>query len=143
VDVHRPVAGADALLKAGPSIVSMMVEKGPWERFTWTLPRSPDLDEHLDNLPALTPIPTAETAGRSAWLRVERQVTQGFPQANGALFMIRLHIVPLEDVAADPATARALAAAVRSMTPGSLAYKSLHDWHEPLLAYLDRRGDSA
>ncbi|MDB5102257.1 MAG: hypothetical protein JWM80_6678 [Cyanobacteria bacterium RYN_339] len=140
VEVHRPVPGVDALLKAAPSIVGMMVDKGPWERFTWTLPRSSALDEHLDALPARGPIPSVEAVGRSAWLRVERQVTHGFPAAEGALFTIRLHIVPLEEAVADPAMARALASAVRSKTPDSVAYKQLQDWQEPLLAYLDGRG---
>jgi hypothetical protein len=137
VEVHRPVAGVDALLKAAPSIIGMMVDKGPWERFTWTLPRSPKLDEHLDVLPASYPVPAAADVGHSAWLRVERQVVQGFPAADGALFTIRLHIVPLATVVAEPGADAALAAAVRSMTPESLAYKGLADWHEPLLAYLE------
>jgi hypothetical protein len=137
VEVHQPVAGVDALLKAAPSIIGMMVDKGPWERFTWTLPRSAKLDEHLDVLPESYPVPAPEQVGENAWLRVERQVVQGFPPAEGALFMIRLHIVPLSQVVAEPGAALALAAAVRSMTPASLAYKGLADWHEQLLAYLE------
>ena len=140
VEVHRPVPGIDPLLKAAPSLIETMIAKGPWERFTWTLPRYPDLDEHSDVVAARprSPVPAPADAGRSAWLRVERQVIQGFPEAEGALFLIRLHITRLDAVAGDdPQAAAALASAVRSKTEKQLAYKSLHDWHGPLLAYLD------
>lgn len=141
VEVHRPVAGIDPLLKAAPSLIETMINKGPWERFTWTLPRTPDLDEHLDVVAARPQpgIPAVEDVGRSCWLRVERQVVQGFPAADGALFTIRLHILPLERVVQEPGAASALASAVRSKTEASLAYKSLADWHPVLLAWLDQR----
>lgn len=140
VEVHAPIPGIEPLLKAAPSIIEMMINKGPWERFTWTLPRYADLDEHLDVVAARPKgaLPTVETAGTSAWLRVERQVVQGFPEADGALFLIRLHITRLDEVVeGDPAAAAALASAIRSKTAPQRAYKALHDWHEPLLEYLD------
>jgi hypothetical protein len=139
VAVHAPIPGIDPLLRAAPSLLETMVHRGPWERFTWTLPRHPDLDEHLDVVAHRPkPVPAASEAGASAWLRVERQVVQGFPDAEGALFLIRLHITRLDEVVGDdPAAAGALASAVRSKTPAQLAYKALDDWQEPLLAYLD------
>ena len=86
VAVHAPIPGIEPLLKAAPSLIDTMITRGPWERFTWTLPRHPGLDEHLDVVARRhSPVPSAEEAGRSAWLRVERQVVQGFPEAEGAL----------------------------------------------------------
>jgi hypothetical protein len=145
VEVHRPVAGIDPLLKAAPSLIETMITKGPWERFTWTLPRTPDLDEHLDVVAArpYPGVPAVEDVGRSCWVRVERQVVQGFPDADGALFTIRLHILPLERVVQEPGAAAALASAVRSKSEASLAYKSLADWHPVLLAYLDAQAAAA
>ncbi len=140
VEVHKPIPGIDPLLKAAPSLIDTMITKGPWERFTWTLPRYADLDEHVDVVAARprTPLPTAAEAGAAAWLRVERQVIRGFPEAEGALFLIRLHLTRLDEVVEhDPPTAAALASAVRSKTEAQRAYKALHDWHEPLLEYLD------
>jgi hypothetical protein len=140
VEVHAPIPGIDPLLKAAPSLVDAMIGKGPWERFTWTLPRYPHLDEHVDVVAARgkPPVPKAADAARAAWLRVERQVIQGFPEADGALFMIRLHVLPLHEVlAAEPTAAAALASAIRSKTAPQRAYKALDDWHEPLLAHLD------
>lgn len=146
VEVHKPIPGIDPLLKAAPSLIETMIAKGPWERFTWTLPRYPDLDEHLDVVAARpkSPPPTAAEAGTAAWLRVERQTIQGFPEEGGALFTIRLHITRLDEVVEhDPQAAAALASAVRSKTEAQLAYKALDDWREALLGYLDARAIQA
>jgi hypothetical protein len=139
VAVHAPIPGIDPLLRAAPSLLETMVHRGPWERFTWTLPRHPDLDEHLDVVAGRPrPVPASAEAGAAAWLRVERQVVQGFPEADGALFLIRLHITRLDEVVGeDPMAAASLASAIRSKTEAQLAYKALDDWREPLLAYLD------
>lgn len=140
VDVHRPVAGIEPLLKAAPAMVASMIDRGPWERFTWTLPLDDHLDHHLDRHypdPCRAEDVQPAEVGDLATVRIERQVIQGFPAEEGALFMIRIYLDPLARVGADPASRQALAAAVRSMTPASLDYKALTPWRESLLKYLD------
>ena len=72
-------------------------------------------------------------------MRVERQTLTGFPAAHGALFTIRPYVYPLEVAVQTPEHARALAAALRTMTPEQQIYKGLRGVLPDLLIWLDER----
>ena len=128
------------LVKAAPSLIDMVIRKGPWERFAWGVSTDTVLNHHPDNPddPARTLTDySAEGAGRGTWLRIERQTLTGFPAEFGALFTIRTYFTPVAEVATMGDRRAALASAIRGMSEASLEYKGLVKLKAPLLEYLD------
>lgn len=82
---------------------------------------------------------TAENAGETLVLRVERQTLSLLPLSAHVLFGIRVHVYPLTLICRRPEIAHRLSGAVRELPESLAAYKSLPAIREPLLAYLDRR----
>ena len=68
---------------------------------------------------------TAENAGEKLWLRVERQTLRRLPQSRAVVFTIRTLVRRLDEVAADPVVAGAMAARIREMEPGMAGYKGM------------------
>ncbi|MEK7949303.1 heme-dependent oxidative N-demethylase family protein [Luteolibacter soli] len=130
--VHQPVAGFGKLAKAAPSLVGMMVEKGPFVRFAWGIGTDRDLNHHPGNefqgRAFSTTVPVLE-------LRIERQTLTSFPEAGASLFTIRTYFL---DVAKEISgeEREALVSAIDSMTAESLAYKGLDGSKEAIKAWL-------
>ena len=80
---------------------------------------------------------TAENAGDTLFVRVERQSLRLLPVSGAVLFGIRVHVYPLHRFAASAAR---VAAAVRALPDAIARYKSLPAIQAPLLAWLDRQG---
>jgi len=80
---------------------------------------------------------TAENAGDTLFVRVERQTLRLLPVSGAVLFGIRVHVYPLHRFAASAAR---VAAAVRALPDAIARYKSLPAIQAPLLAWLDRQG---
>ncbi|CAM3725577.1 heme-dependent oxidative N-demethylase subunit alpha family protein [Deinococcus frigens] len=136
VAVHSPVAGAGPMNATVSRLVDAVIGRGPFVRFVWGIA----LDYWLDHHPAtLEPGEAAPFDPDTAFVRVERQTLTGFPAAHGALFTIRPYLYPLEVAVQTPAQARALAAALRTMTPGQQIYKGLRGILPNLLIWLDER----
>ena len=83
---------------------------------------------------------TADNAGQTLFLRVERQTLRRLPITDAILFGIRVHNYPLHSVARDAPTARQLAGAVRALPESIVHYKSFLPFRPALLAWLDARG---
>lgn len=137
VAVHAPVAGSGPMNAAAPRLVDAVITRGPFVRFAWGVA----MDDRLDHHPAAPPGADRAASTRfdpdGAFLRVERQTLTGFPDVHGALFTIRPYTYPLREAVAHPAHARALAAALRSMTPEQVTYKGLGTLLPDLLAWLE------
>jgi hypothetical protein len=88
----------------------------------------------------INPAITAENAGETLNLRVERQTLRRLPRSDAVLFGIRVHVYPLARVIATPMVAARLAAAVRSLPAELTRYKSLGTFDDALLGWLDRAG---
>ena len=129
-----------------------MVDKGPFERFVWTLSSEPNLARWPQpaqssspsplTTPPTTPPTTAASRPESADLsdivfRCERQVTFGVPSFGASWFLIRVHVAPLPEVCADPGRRSRLVAALRSMSDDVVAYKNLQRLRERVLAAWD------
>jgi len=138
--IHAPVAGSGPLNATAPRLIDAVISRGPFVRFAWGVAMSDRLDHHPAAPPDADRAPATAFDPDRAFLRVERQTLTGFPAAHGALFTIRPYIYPLADAVADPAHARALAAAHRSMTPDQVEYKGLTALLPGLLAWLDDQG---
>ncbi len=83
---------------------------------------------------------TIANAGERCFLRLERQTFSRLPRTHGILFTIHTYRAPIAAVAGEPARARRLAAALRTMPPAMREYKGLTGYVEPLIAYLEARG---
>ncbi|ANE43152.1 heme-dependent oxidative N-demethylase subunit alpha family protein [Deinococcus puniceus] len=134
--VHAPVAGSGPLNATAPRLVDAVISRGPFVRFAWGVAMSDRLDHHPAAPPDADRAQATAFDPDRAFVRVERQTLTGFPEAHGALFTIRPFIYPLRQAVADPAHARALAAAHRSMTPEQVEYKGLTALLPDLLAWL-------
>lgn len=82
---------------------------------------------------------TADNAGASLFLRVERQTLRLLAGTGAVVFGIRVHVYPLERVITAPSVAQRLASAVRALPDEVLHYKSMRPFRAALLAWLDQR----
>jgi hypothetical protein len=117
---------------------NLTVER-PMVRTNWSIHDDPALFQpqgHGDR-PADPPI-TVDNVGARLFLRSERQTLRRLPATGAVLFTIRTYQCPVAEVAADPARAGDLAAAVEAFPPETLAYKGLTQHKAALLAYLAR-----
>ena len=109
----------------------------PGVRFNWSIVDSPELHLSQDKLvTAFDPVITAENAGQTLWLRVERQTIRRLPDSGGVLFTIRTYVYPLAQVAAVPTVASQLAHAVQNLRADMQVYKNLLPFRLALLNYL-------
>ena len=140
--VHAPVADSAVLLAASRQLVQLATAGERWERTVWTLSPSGRYDQHPGRHPR-TPWPQAGNAddlAATCFFRAERQTF--FPVGGGtrqAVFTIRVMLAPLAEAVATPLHARALHAAIDSMSPAVLEYKGLAAARVPLLDWLSRR----
>ena len=129
VATHTPVPNMEKTLAVAAKLQQMLLERGPFVRFTWGISTTPALDTH----PSVTEPPYA---GGDAWLRTERQVIRRIPEHQAFLFTIRVMVEPLSDIRKSITDASALAAALRSMDEKSRIYKSVDGHVDALCAYL-------
>jgi hypothetical protein len=138
--VHEPVPGYQEVLAASVDRLFDRLEPGAliW-RSNWAIGTSRRLFE-----PERDPTELARAAqlsaadvGRALYLRVESQTLRRLERSRAVLFTIRVFVDPLEELAARPAAARDLAAAIRGLTQAQRRYKSLDRIERPLLGYLD------
>lgn len=127
---HTPVPGMEKIRTAARGLTAAMVERPPTVRFTWGVEFSECLNLH-PLAEAANPATRHESADRLVqahplFLRVERQVIYGLPNADAALFLIRPHVYDLRRLIRDvPARRDALIAALQSMPAASRIYKGL------------------
>lgn len=89
--IHAPIPGMN--LKNSKAVAKSMVHGGPFVRFVWGLCYERKLSTH----------PSFESAKFNkndprVWVKVERQVTCGFPEVESALFIIRQEIIEPEEI---------------------------------------------
>jgi hypothetical protein len=117
--IHAPVPNSTTLQNATPNLTKAVLERGPFERFVWTLQGSDALGAHLERPPI--------DSGGLYW-RIERQTFFPMPDLERYWFVIRVHVVPLETVLT-PDRARALSVALEKISASLTTHKRL----EPLL----------
>jgi hypothetical protein len=122
-EIHAPVPGMNRA--NGRKLVEAMVNHGPFERFVWGVA----FDRRLNHHPRL---PRSPFDPDNVYVKVERQVTVGFPRHRAALFVLRQYVV--EDV-----DRPALADAVEAMSSDQLRYKGLEGCRDQLLDVLRKQ----
>ena len=124
-DLHAPIPGMK--LENSLQLVEAMVHSGPFERFIWSVVHEDKLNFHPD-LPKQSFNPLRPVL----FIKVERQVTVGFPEAGGALFLLHESLIPTEEI-----VVQALFDAIRAMNPAEREYKGLQDCDLGLLPWLE------
>lgn len=136
--IHQRVPTySQKLARPVDNIFARLRDDFPGLRFNWSIVDSPELHLSQDKLVTeFDPAITADNAGQSLWLRVERQTIRRLPESGGVLFTIHTYIYPLEQVTAVPAVAAQLEQAVQSLMPDMQVYKNLLPFRAALLSYL-------
>jgi hypothetical protein len=136
--MHGSVPGFETLARQARPLIKHLLHNGPYVRFAWGLATDTRLNHH--------PQPP-RGIGAQAWqgrafnpdqpqlyLRIERQVILGLPEAGALLFTIRTYledIVNLEDQRKDQ-----LRLAIESMDEATLLYKGIGPCRDDILGWL-------
>jgi hypothetical protein len=133
-EIHGPVPGLNQAI--GGQIGRFFHRLKPGHAFcrqNWGLTAVDELNLH----PALNrPRPGLPFDPSGLWLRVEHQLFTALPAEVGWLFGIRIELIGLDAVRADPAAAMGLRRALVTMPVPMAAYKGLETVREPLLQWL-------
>jgi hypothetical protein len=136
--IHEHVSGyAEKLGKPVDRFFTLLKADKPVARFNWSVIDDPALFQtsgkfQNDDQSEIT----AENAGATLWLRVERQTLRRLPQSGDILFTIRTFVDPLSSLEARPDLAAGLRGAVADMPEGMQRYKSLIPFRDALDGYL-------
>ena len=95
-ELHAPVPGFPSNAAAAASIVTSMVERGPYTRFVWSVHPDDELDHHPEEGRRIK----WENAS-ALWLRVERQVLVPFAAQHASLFLIRTYLYRHDSLTAE------------------------------------------
>ena len=119
--IHDPVPGLDDALGHQIDIFLTKLQPGAaWTRKNWSLERDDELNHHPSRLGksfARNPEP------RDLWIRLEHQLLFKLPRSGSTLFAIRIELVPLPDILAEPDVAARLGRIFKTMNPAAAAYK--------------------
>ena len=153
-EVHAPVADNALLIAAGAHLMQLVTGAERWERFVWTITRSPRLRQHPahDDAP---PWPAAahvdagadeqvdpDRLAAKAFFRTERQTFIPVPSLAQAIFTIHVETRPLAVALAAAADARRVHDALASMSAAVLAYRGLTPARDRLLTWLAARASA-
>ncbi len=117
--VHAPVADHSRLLAGTKGIANVMVTKGPFVRYVWSLSASDQLSQH--------PIIKREfkDTENQLYYRCERQITLPLPEFSCSVFLIRVFVVPLAHAANTPERCQLMLQSLKSMSAATVQYKGL------------------
>lgn len=90
-EIHEPIPGMN--LKNSKAVVRSMVYSGPFVRFVWGLCYERKLSTHPDLSGS-----KFDPDDPKIWVKIERQVTYGFPDIKSTLFVIRQEILEREEI---------------------------------------------
>lgn len=128
--VHAPVPHMESISAKGSAVMRAVCEKGRrLVRFVWGI----TFDDALNHHPS-RPVTPLDPDNPHVFVRVERQVLVGLPEAPACLFFIRPYVVDCADLAAP--YRHALADAVQSMPEDSREYKSIAHSAQSIIAWL-------
>lgn len=123
-DIHEPVPSMK--LDKTNGLTRAMLHNGPFVRFVWSV-----VFENRINFHPSVPKKPFDPWNPEVYVKVERQVTKGFPEHSIALFLMRQYLLPLEKVKVKP-----LIEALTKMTPEQKAYKTIDTNFEELVEFL-------
>ncbi len=125
-EIHIPVPGID--LANSRKLVETMVHHGPFERFVWSVVFDDQLNFHPDQ-----PHSSFNPTDPVVFVKIERQVTIGFPEHHGALFLLSQSLIDTKDI-----DRPALVKSIQQMNTAELRYKGLNQCKPDLLKWLSQ-----
>jgi hypothetical protein len=147
--VHAAVPGFERIARQSNKLLNGLVRDGPFVRFAWGLATDTRLNHHPQR-PSNSPTAT-DWHGRNfdserpeLFLRIERQVTHGLPEANAFLFTIRTYLEHVSSLSQNEI--KLLRQAIETMNPETLRYKGLASHTTEILTWLgqlEEPGDNA
>jgi hypothetical protein len=138
-EIHVPVADPHWLLAAGERLMQLVCSGECFERFVWNVTGHPRLHAHPQRVdPLRWPEESHTDFASQAWWRTERQTFLPVPDAHQAVFTIEVDVQPLRQAVATAAQARALSAALRTMSEAVLEYRNLRPVKKALLQWLSQ-----
>ena len=137
--MHQPVPGFDKIARQGRQLTRSLVMDGPFVRFAWGLTTDARLNHHPEPPPGFDNAATWHGRRFDAdegqlYLRVERQVIQGLPEAHAFVFTIRTYLTPITRLDADQR--KCLAEAVETMPRDARRYKGLARDADAIICWL-------
>lgn len=139
---HTPVPGMAKINRHVIPLLTSLLNRGPYVRFAWGLASDNRLNHH-----PIAPknIDAGQWQGRhfdpanpQLYLRVERQVIQGFPAINTLLFTIRTYFYDVATLKQSKQQCQTLRAALQSMSAETLRYKGLTQNLPLILDWLEK-----
>lgn len=134
--IHNVVPGLNASL--GATIGQFLGRLRPgtaYERANWGLAASPERNLHpaLGRARLVPPLDTDKV-----WVRIEDQILGVLPVTGAIIFGIRLRIIPLGNILAEPAVRRGFRRALATLPEELAAYKGLAAVRRDLVACIGR-----
>ena len=125
-EIHADIPGMEKT--AYEHIWNACLHKSPYLRYNWTLTDTPILNQH-----------PSKNIGKnfdrdSLFLRIERQVLQGFPELGAVLFLIRTYVGEVRTL--EKEQRKTLATAIDNMTDDELHYKGLTNYKDNVTSCL-------
>lgn len=135
VDIHAPVPGLNEALGRQIDGFLRLIKPGiSWERANWGLSRTPELNLHPSRkMPRLD----AGVGLDEVWFRLEQQSLVALPESGGILFGIKLVIVPMHEIKADPTSRQGMMRALQTMPEPMAQYKGIASARERLIEMLE------
>lgn len=134
--IHQVVPGLNVSL--GATIGQFLGKLRPgvaYERANWGLAATPERNMH----PALgRPRLARSMDPTKIWVRIEDQILGVLPATGAILFGIRLRIIPLGEILAEPALRHGFRRALSTLPEDLAAYKGLATIREDLVERLER-----
>lgn len=133
--IHAPVPALNETLGRQIDGFLQRIKPGTsWERANWGLSRTPELNLHPSRkLPRLDPTITLD----DVWFRLEQQSLVALPASGGILFGIKLVIIPMHEIKADPTTRQGMIRALQTMPEPMAQYKGIATAKHRLLELME------
>jgi hypothetical protein len=134
MEIHAPVPTLNETLGRQIDGFLRLIKPGiSWERANWGLSRTPELNLHpsrkLPRLDASVPLD-------EVWFRLEQQSLVALPETGGVLFGIKLAIIPMHEIKAEPDIRRGMIRALQTMPEPMAIYKGIASARDRLIGLL-------
>jgi hypothetical protein len=132
--IHEPVTGLNAQIGANIQTIMCRTREGSaWDRISWGLSRSDDLNQHPSmQLPRLD----GSINLQEAFLRVENTALVALPETQSILFAIRVNHLRLSSLHQFPVGHAGLLKALRTMPKDIAEYKGIEPARNRLIELL-------
>lgn len=139
INAHMPVPGMERINRQAEALITMLMQRGPFERFTWGITSDARLNHHPTPPPGIT---SEQWRGRSfdaaqpqLWLRNERQITIGLPEVNSFIFTIRTYLRDIKTL--NSTELRTLINAINTMPADVQHYKGIAAQRREIVEFLE------